>query len=144
MATVNWWVSRVSGEFLIRAAREFAENNYIITDRVRRMMEVHWIGEYIRKFGLPDITDLLDEPPPGWDPNRPWPDPSPEDRIRVHDEILVGLLEIVAGDPHPQPNVLSILRNREIRLAAAKKFSQRLQTAIVQVNEEIARLEQSA
>ncbi|MCL4299118.1 MAG: hypothetical protein KJ077_25505 [Anaerolineae bacterium] len=144
MATISWWVSRVSGEFLIRAARAFASNGYILNDEISRILEARWDLEYWRKFGLPDIADLLDEPPPGWDPNRPWPDPSPEDRIRVHDEILVGLLEIVAGDPHPQPNVLKLLRNREIRLAAAKKFSQRLQTALVQVNEEIARLEQSA
>lgn len=99
-----------------------------------------WDLQYLYKFGIPRI------PPPELAipfPPQPQPDPSPIDRLRLHEEILVGLVGVVDGDPDPEPNLGAILRNRSIRLNAAKNLSQRLNIAIQQLDKEILRLEQS-
>lgn len=110
--------------------------------RVRDLYaEMFWDLQYLYKFGIPRV------PPPELTipfPPQPQPDPSPVDRLRLHEELLVGLVSAIDGDPEPQPNLEAILRNRSIRLNAAKNLSQRLNTAMQQLNKEILRLEQQS
>jgi hypothetical protein len=104
----------------------------------RQLAEAFWDLQYLYKFGIPKL------PPPegiGPYPPRPQPDPSPLDRIRVHEELLLGLVDVFDGDPNPEPNLQGILRDKGIRLAAAKALSQRLTGALQGLNKEIARLE---
>lgn len=56
--------------------------------------------------------------------------------------ILAVLRRGERQDPTPETNLSSVLRDRTIRLAAAKGLTQRLNTALQQLEKEIARLEQ--
>jgi len=93
----------------------------------------------IYRFGLPELPKpepIIPFPP------QPQPDPSPIDRLMIHEEILFGLIDIVKGDPSPQPSIAGVLNNTEIRLKSAKNLSQRLNTAMKELNQEIASLQQ--
>lgn len=106
----------------------------------RQFAEAFWDLQYLYKFGIPKL------PPPepgiiGPYPPRPQPDPSPFDRLHLHEQILLGLVDVLDGDPDPQPNLQNVLRDKGIRLAAARALSQRLTTAVQGLSKELARLE---
>lgn len=101
--------------------------------------EMFWDLQYLYKFGIPRTPPLELTTP---FPPQPQPDPLPIDRLRLHEEILVGLVSAFDGDPDPEPSLEAVLRNRSIRLTAAKNLSERLSTAMQQLNKEIAGLEQ--
>jgi hypothetical protein len=57
--------------------------------------------------------------------------------------LLLDVLDVVSGDPHPQPNILSeFYRNYEVRIASAKRLIEVYEAAIPQLHHEIAWLEQ--
>jgi hypothetical protein len=91
------------------------------------------------RFGIPRI------PPPELVipfPPQPQPDPSPIDRLRLHEEILMELVNVLEGDPDPEPNIGAVLKNPDIRLNSAKDLFQRLNIAMQRLGKEIASLEQ--
>lgn len=102
--------------------------------------EMFWDLQYVYKFGIhrtlpPELNVPFSSPTQGGT--------SPTDRLRLHEEILVGLVSAVDDElDDPQSNLEAVLRNRSIRLAAAKNLSERLNTAIEQLDREIARLQQ--
>lgn len=108
--------------------------------RVRDLYaEMFWDLQYLYKFGIhrtspPELNVPFGDPSHG--------DPSPTDRLRLHEEILVGLVSAVDDELDPQSNLEAVLRNRNIRLSAAKNLYERLNTAIEQLEKEIARLRQ--
>ena len=63
------------------------------------------------------------------------------ERLAIHEELLFELVEVVAGDPTPQPSVFSVLNNQNIRLEAAQGLAKRLEAALDQVKAEIERLD---
>ncbi|HBL13324.1 MAG TPA: hypothetical protein DD379_18370 [Cyanobacteria bacterium UBA11162] len=108
--------------------------------KVRNLLaELFWDLQYIYRFGIPKIPPAELQIP--WPP-QPQPDPSPLDRLRLHENILMGLVDIYAYEPDPETNLSYVLRDRTIRLTAAKGLSQRLNTALQQLDKEIAQLEQ--
>lgn len=112
-------------DLLIRGVRE----------RDQDLIALFWDLQYIIKFGL--------LPPPRLVLPQPQPDPSPIDSIRLHEELLVGLVDVVAGDPNPQPNLPSLgsfLRDKAIRLKAAEGLAKRLEAALGHLKEEITAL----
>ncbi|NER51292.1 MAG: hypothetical protein F6J92_32415 [Symploca sp. SIO1A3] len=110
------------------------------------LIRLFWDLQYIYRFGIPEIPNLIRNLDPTPTPTiplpQPQPDPSPIDRLMIHEEILFGLIDIFKGDPSPDPNIAGVLRNTEIRLKAAKDLSQRLNTAMVGLNKEIESLQQ--
>lgn len=89
--------------------------------RVRNLYaEMFWDLQYLYKFGIPRV------PPPELTvpfPPQPQPYPSPIDRLRLHEQILVGLVSAIDGDPDPEPNLEKVLRNRSKRDCTFAKLS---------------------
>lgn len=108
-----------------------------VTERDEELIRLFWDLQYLYKFGLPEIVPS--EIPVDF--NIPQPDPSPIDRIQVNETILSQLVDVVAGDPSPQPSIQSILKDTNIRLSSAKNFAQNLNSALKMVNSEIQELE---
>lgn len=55
----------------------------------------------------------------------------------------MGLVDVVAGDPNPQPSLPSLggfLRDKGIRLKAAEGLAKRLEASLGHLKEEIAAL----
>lgn len=130
---LNDLIRRLALELLVGAVRH-------PDPKVRsQLAELFWDLQYIYRFGIPKIPPLELQRP--WPP-QPQPDPSPIDRLGLHEDILMGLVDIYAYDPTSETNLSSVLRDRTIRLAAAKGLTQRLNTALQQLDKEIARLEQ--
>lgn len=107
----------------------------------RLLAEAFWDIKYVLRFGFPKLPVPAPEPAIPWPP-RPQPDPSPLARLELHEELLMGLVDILdGGDPDPEPNIGAILRDPGIRLAAARNLMQRLNQALPLLDKEIARLE---
>ena len=96
-----------------------------------------WDLQYIYKFGLPEMIP----PTIPVDFNVPKPDPSPIEMIQVNQYILSQLVDVVAGDPSPQPSLQSILKDTNVRLSSAKSFAKKLNKALKTVKLEIEELE---
>ena len=131
---INNIIRQVALDLLVGAVRN--EDS-----RVRReLVELFWDLQYIYRFGVPRVPS----------PDIPLPVPSilqlaldSSERIQLHQEVLLGLLDEIAGDPSPQPSLQNILYDQQVRLAAAKGLNQRLEFALKQVNQEIERLEKN-
>ncbi len=112
-----------------------------IRENRSEVAELFWDLQYIYKFGIFSIPVAQD------------PTPTPvrsvlvnPDRLQLHEDILIALIDVLLGDPTPQPNlpnVSSILFNRNIRISAIKRVISKLEDALLQANEEIKRLEGS-
>jgi hypothetical protein len=95
----------------------------------------YWDRQFLRKYGLFKI------------PQGQWGDLDPEPnitfRLGLYDYLLSGLINIAAGDPDPQPNLVGLLIDPRLRLAAAKQLIPRLNKAIDGIGKEIEALEKS-
>lgn len=84
---LNDLIRRLALELLVGAVRH-------PDPKVRRLLaELFWDLQYIYRFGIPKV------PPPELElpwPPQPQPDPSPLDRLRFHEDILMGLVDIYA------------------------------------------------
>ncbi len=131
MATLNSTtinlVRRTALELLIRG----------VTKNDDELILFFWDLQYLYKFGLPEIVP----PEIPVDFNDPQPDPSPIERLQVNESILSQLIDVVAGDPSPQPSLQSVLKDTNIRLSSAKKFAENLNNSLKMVNLEIEELE---
>jgi hypothetical protein len=105
-----------------------------------RLAEAYWDLQYFYKYGVPDIRDYMKliEPP---FPSQPQPDPSPIDAIARLEGLVFDLSKIALGDPHPEPNITSVLGDRAARLSGAKFLSARLTKALKALNKEIEQLQ---
>lgn len=95
----------------------------------------YWDLMYLSKFGLPKIDG----------PHLPSPlDPVKStlaDEVALHRDILFSLVDALAGDPTPQPNLQSLLADKAARLAGAKRAIERFEGAIKSIKYELAELE---
>ncbi len=105
-----------------------------------RLAEAFWDLQYFYKYGVPDIRDYmrLIEPP---FPSQPRPDPSPIDSITRLEGLVFDLAKVALGDPHPEPNITSVLGDKAARLNGAKFLSARLTKALKALNKEIEQLQ---
>jgi len=108
-----------------------------VTERDEELIRLFWDLQYFYKYGL--SKTVPPEIPVDFD--HPEPDPSPVDRLQVNEFILSQFVDVIAGDPSPQPNLQSILKDTNIRLSSARKFAQGLNSALKMVNHEIEVLE---
>lgn len=63
------------------------------------------------------------------------------DRMKVHEEVFFGLLDIFYGSPELDPNTSIVLQNKAVRLSAAQNMAAKLTSAQQLLSKEIARLE---
>jgi len=109
------------------------------------ILEAYWDLMYLYRFGLPvpvTVPEIHFPPIPG-------PDPLPISIARDHSLLLFELVNLVVGDPEPepvlvgdpepQPNLKTFL-GREARLAAVKALHERLTRAVKLADVEITRL----
>jgi hypothetical protein len=109
-----------------------------IRTRRNHFIEAYWDLVYIYRFGLPDLKVELQIP---WPP-QPQPDPSPEYWNFGHDILLLDILDLVMGDPNPQPSSwIKLLGSSQFRIAAATNLLNHFKLAIPQLEAEIQRLE---
>jgi hypothetical protein len=134
MATFDSFIKGLTLDMLAGAARH-------PDPKVRlELAEMYWDLKYIYLFGIPKnpVPDL----PIPWPPE-PQPDPSPWKRMQLHEDILVSLIDSTSGEPDPQANINSVLRDPRIRLEAASGLHKRLNLAVEQLALEIKRLEKT-
>ncbi len=124
---LNAIVSRVALEMLVRS----------ISEEDSEFRRLFWDYMYLYRYGLTEFKDPVPVLSGLW--QEPTPTPMLE-RLRLHEEVLIGLIDIAAGDPSPQPSIQAVLHDREARLEAAKGLAQRLDSGLEQVNKEIERL----
>jgi hypothetical protein len=100
----------------------------------------YWDLAYFYKFGLPKIPGLEELDIFRWW-NRPQPDPPPF--WYIGHELLPDILDTALGDPHPQPNIFrKIFGNTELRIDSIKRTIEHFDSAKVQLQAELERLEQ--
>lgn len=113
-------------------------------EQLREVMRFFWDYKFLHKYGI--VIDPL--PLPDLKPNfSEVPMHHPKlisERLAIHEELLFELVEVVAGDPSPQPNVFSVLNNQHIRLEAARSLAKRLEVALDQVKAEIEQLSKAS
>jgi hypothetical protein len=97
------------------------------------IIEAYWDLMYIYKFGLWKIPEIRIPPGHG-------PDPSPILSTQDHNFLLFELVNSVAGDPEPQPNLKTNVFSNKVRLAAVKGLRERLASAVKLADVEITRL----
>ena len=129
--SLNTIVSRVALELLVRSIRE--EDS-----EFRRLF---WDYQYLYKYGLSELKVPVPILSSLW--QEPTPTPLIE-QLQLHEEVIMGLIDIAAGDPSPQPSIQAVLQDRESRLAAAKGLAQRFESGLEQVNKEIERLAETS
>ncbi len=96
-----------------------------------------WDLKYLYLYGLSEIGVPVRTPS---GPPDDLSTVSVEERLLVHEKLIMGLIDIAAGDPTPQPSLQAILQDREARLAAASGLAEQLDSKLDQVKEEIKRL----
>jgi hypothetical protein len=102
---------------------------------VRGEIGLYWDLVYIYKYGLPKIE---------WPFPSPFEEPTPTPTIewqRETDALLFDLVNIVAGDPSPQPSLQALLNDRGPRLDAAKRAYQQHEEALGALEQEIELLQ---
>lgn len=135
----NAIVSHVALEMLVRYVRECRSDPSVDSELCREIRRLFWDYKYLYIYGLAGLELPAAVPVP----SIPWQEPTPTpviEQLQHHEEILNGLIDIVAGDPTPQRSIQAVLQDRESRLAAARGLAQRFETGLKQVNEEIERL----
>lgn len=95
----------------------------------------YWDLIYLYRFGLPKV-----EGPHFPNPLDPVKAPI-ADEVALHRDILFSLVDGLAGDPTPQPNLVGLLADRAPRLQGARRALKRHEDAIVRIRSDIAALE---
>jgi hypothetical protein len=133
-------ISSVALQFLLGAFRRCARRGIHHCEEdefFREVLVLFWDLQYLYKYGI--VTDLT----PSLPHSTPFADPTPTpvlERLGFHDELLFNMMGALADDPEPEPGILSVLGNREIRLVAAKGLAERLESGLESVKAEIDRL----
>ena len=97
------------------------------------IIEAYWDLMYIYKFGIWKIPEPII-------PKIGGPDPSPISITQDHNLLLFELVNLVAGDPEPQPNLKTDVFSNKVRLAAVKALRERLVSAVKLADLEMTRL----
>lgn len=104
----------------------------------RQLAAAFWEANYLRHSGICQVLPP-DFPKPPVPPPGPLPPPPPE-AFRMHQGVLAEIVDLYTGNAAPDSDLHSILQ--DLRLSAARTLSQKLNSALQQLNQEIAQLEQ--
>ncbi len=104
----------------------------------RELVEGFWDRRIIWKYGLPTIQIPDPEAPlPGPRPYPPEPYAQLQERVWIHEQLLSDLIGHLAGDPSPQPSIVTNLLDPEIRLKSVQKMHQKLTDSLKAMEEEL-------
>lgn len=120
-----------------------------------------WDRQYLRRYGFFWLEDLLEMPPfpPDIGGGDPSPDPGPWVREVAALELDIepaalrrafrppaGLdptpTPMTPGDPSPQPSIMAVISNTELRIETLRSLRQRLQGALEGIEAELSALQE--